>query len=341
MSSSVSTPTNTPIPRAVVTVGDRRGTRGQSRCPPTLPVINSWSSSQTVIPACGCGRSKGTGTYGAGLTRHLQACGERVLELDRPEPSRAPQRRQDRLPRRGAHRPRRVSAASIMPCRVDGGDRAALSVLITARRSAVDAAKVAHLQLHALICAAPELLAGTVPGTVPSRDHQHRCQTSDQHRLGHRDPNLRTGVTRPGPAPSRAQSRSQGARDGDHRHRQEVASRSARPVRCRSDRGRDRVVRVVPSWSVPQRSRVRQPRRRRPDPREHRASPTNIASVGSETVNSTERCTSLSCTDSATTPARRPTPTAAEPQQKTDRDIKRCLKRYIARQLFRQLENTA
>ena len=31
-------------------------------------------------------------------------------------------------------------------------------MLITARRSAVDAAKVAHLQLHALICAAPELL---------------------------------------------------------------------------------------------------------------------------------------------------------------------------------------
>ena len=26
-------------------------------------------------------------------------------------------------------------------------------------------------------------------------------------------------------------------------------------------------------------------------------------------------------------------------QQKSDRDIKRCLKRYIARQLFRQLEN--
>jgi transposase len=27
---------------------------------------------------------EGTGTYGAGLTRHLQAWGERVLELDRP-----------------------------------------------------------------------------------------------------------------------------------------------------------------------------------------------------------------------------------------------------------------
>jgi transposase len=26
-------------------------------------------------------------------------------------------------------------------------------------------------------------------------------------------------------------------------------------------------------------------------------------------------------------------------QQKSDRDIKRCLKRYVARQLFRQLEN--
>ena len=52
-----------------------------------------------------------------------------------------------------------------------------------------------------------------------------------------------------------------------------------------------------------------------PSPRTQ-ASPTNIASVGSETGTSTERCTSLSCTDSATTPARRPTPTAAEPHRR-------------------------
>ena len=99
----------------------------------------------------------GTGTYGAGLTRHLHVCGEQVLELDRPK---RPQRRNgaktDALD--AVRTARDVSAIEHNAIPRDGGDRAALSVLIAARRSAVDAAKVAHMQLHALICAAPELL---------------------------------------------------------------------------------------------------------------------------------------------------------------------------------------
>ena len=100
---------------------------------------------------------EGTGTYGAGLTRHLQACGEEVFELDRPKrPARRNGAKTDALDAVRTARDALALEHNATPRH--GGDRAALSVLIAARRSAVDAAKVAHMQLHALTCAAPETI---------------------------------------------------------------------------------------------------------------------------------------------------------------------------------------
>lgn len=98
---------------------------------------------------------EGTGGHGAGLTRHLERGEEVVIELDRPE--RAKRRhgaKSDpldaiRAAREALSRPRLGGPRS-------GGNRQALSVLLAARRSAVKAATDAQRQVFSLVIAAPE-----------------------------------------------------------------------------------------------------------------------------------------------------------------------------------------
>lgn len=98
---------------------------------------------------------EGTGGHGAGLTRHLERGQEVLIELDRPE--RAKRRhgaKSDpldaiRAAREALARPRLGGPRS-------GGDRQALSVLLAARRSAVKAATDAQRQVFSLVIAAPE-----------------------------------------------------------------------------------------------------------------------------------------------------------------------------------------
>ena len=106
---------------------------------------------------------EGTGGHGAGLARHLARGEEFVLELDRPE--RAKRRhgaKSDpldavRAAREAMSRPKLGTPRS-------GGDRQALSVLLAARRSAVDACAVAQRQLFSLVIAAPEHLRAKLRG---------------------------------------------------------------------------------------------------------------------------------------------------------------------------------
>lgn len=98
---------------------------------------------------------EGTGGHGAGLTRHLTDREEIVVELDRPK--RAMRRngaKSDpldaiRAAREALARPRLGTPRS-------GPERQALSVLLAARRSAVNAATEAQLQVFSLVIAAPE-----------------------------------------------------------------------------------------------------------------------------------------------------------------------------------------
>jgi transposase len=106
---------------------------------------------------------EGTGTYGAGLTRHLHAAGEQVLELDRPQrPPRRMGAKNDELDAVRTARDALGREHNATPRQ--GPERAALSVLLAARSSAVEAAKVAHVQLQALICAAPDQLRAKFKG---------------------------------------------------------------------------------------------------------------------------------------------------------------------------------
>jgi transposase len=98
-----------------------------------------------------------TGGYGAGLTRFLQANAEQVVELDRPK--RAARRHGAKSDPLDATRAAREALAREQLAQPRAaGHRAALSVRLTARRSAVQAATDAQRQLHALVVAAPDTL---------------------------------------------------------------------------------------------------------------------------------------------------------------------------------------
>jgi len=98
-----------------------------------------------------------TGGYGAGLTRSLAAHHERVVELDRPK--RAARRHGAKSDPLDATRAAREALGRDQLAQPRApGPRAALSVRLAARRSAVQAAGDAQRQLHALIIAAPPAL---------------------------------------------------------------------------------------------------------------------------------------------------------------------------------------
>lgn len=98
---------------------------------------------------------EGTGGHGAGLARHLERGEEVVIELDRPE--RAKRRNGAKSDPLDAIRAAReaLSRAKLGTPR-GGGDRQALSVLLAARRSAVKASTDAQRQVFSLVIAAPE-----------------------------------------------------------------------------------------------------------------------------------------------------------------------------------------
>jgi transposase len=106
---------------------------------------------------------EGTGSHGAGLTRRLAKGDEVVVELDRPERQRRRNgAKSDPLDAIRAAR-EALSRAKLGTPRTTG-ERQALSVLLTARRSAVAAAVEAQQQLFALVIAAPEQLRSKLRG---------------------------------------------------------------------------------------------------------------------------------------------------------------------------------
>lgn len=100
---------------------------------------------------------EGTGGHGAGLARVLAAGDQVVLEVDRP--GRAARRHGAKSdPLDAVRAAREALGRAVVGTPRSGGHRQALSVLLAARRSAVEAATVAQRQLFSLIVAAPETL---------------------------------------------------------------------------------------------------------------------------------------------------------------------------------------
>ncbi|HET8970006.1 MAG TPA: IS110 family transposase [Candidatus Nanopelagicales bacterium] len=106
---------------------------------------------------------EGTGGHGAGLARHLCRGEEVVHELDRPE--RAQRRHGAKSdPLDAVRAAREAISRPLLGTPRAGGDRQALSVLLAARRSAVEASTVAQRQLFSLVIAAPEPLRDRLRG---------------------------------------------------------------------------------------------------------------------------------------------------------------------------------
>jgi len=106
---------------------------------------------------------EGTSGHGAGLARHLAKTNELVVELDRP----VRQKRRNGAksdPLDAIRAAREALSRTKLATPRSTGERQALSVLLAARSSAVDAAKVAQQQLFSLVIAAPEQLRAKLRG---------------------------------------------------------------------------------------------------------------------------------------------------------------------------------
>jgi transposase len=120
------------------------------------------------VPGRRCWAVEGAGSYGAGLAGPLQARGERVVEVGRPErPARRTGAKSDALDAVRAARQALIEDHPLSPCR--RGDREALRVLLATRHGASVAKVSATNQLKALIVGAPEELRAELRGLATKR----------------------------------------------------------------------------------------------------------------------------------------------------------------------------
>jgi len=116
---------------------------------------------------------EGSGSYGAGLARYLAECGETVLEVSRtPRAERRLRGKDDALD--AARTARAALAAETLAQPRAGERREALRLLLIARRSAVDVRREALTQLRAVIVTAPERLRQELRG-LPTGNLLDRC----------------------------------------------------------------------------------------------------------------------------------------------------------------------
>jgi transposase len=99
---------------------------------------------------------EGTGSYGAGLARFLAERGERVLEVERPARVRGPRGKSDVLD--AVRAARGLLGEDKLGQPRAGGRRAALQALLRTREGALVARRAALCQLRALIVVAPAAL---------------------------------------------------------------------------------------------------------------------------------------------------------------------------------------
>jgi transposase len=190
-----------------------------------------------------------TGGYGAGLTRFLQASAEQVVELDRPK--RAARRHGAKSDPIDATRAAREALGRDQLAQPRAaGLRAALSLRLAARRSAVQSAGDAQRQLHSLVVAAPEALRERLR-TRSTRQLVAACarlrvQTSwdvETATTAATLPSLARRIRElSAEAPTTARPSGPGAG---------LATRPAHPSRGGPDRGRHRALRLVSCRPLP------------------------------------------------------------------------------------------
>jgi transposase len=154
----VDTHTDQHVGVALDQVGRRLGTRSVPTTPAGFAALLAWAHEFGVIEQIGI---EGTGSYGAGLTRWLRARGLAVIEVERPHRHARQARR-----RRGKSDPidaeaaaRAVQAGTVIgQPKAGDGQVEMIRTLRLARRSAMKARTQAANQLHALVITAPDEL---------------------------------------------------------------------------------------------------------------------------------------------------------------------------------------
>ena len=277
-----------------------------------------------------------TGSFGRGLTRFLAERGELVIEIERPV--RSARRSGAKSDPIDAVRAGREALSPEHLARTPGGGPTGSDSGADDRSTLRGRGPHGHpTAAAALVITAPERLrarfASTSTKVVVAAAARLRIDARWDLETRHHAAVMRDVARRCLALQAEAKTHEDAIRDVI----MELAAGPARTTRRRTHRRRRRALRLVASRTVPQRRRVRQPRRRRAA-RSSSGSPPGTGSADAAIGNSTERSTSSRCRACSTTPRPRPTPQRRRAEGKTDREIKRCLKRYIARQLFRQLE---
>ena len=283
---------------------------------------------------------EGAGGYGAGLARHLATAGEVVVELDRPaRPARRGGRRSDPLDAERAARD--ALARTHLAAPKTGPQRGALQALLTARRSAVEAATDAQRQLRALVITAPEAVRARFRGQPSTRAHL-AIAAALRPTSSRGDVEVVTSLTVLRDLARRVHALE--AEAAAHEKALRVIVAAWRPDLLELPGvGPINAAVVLTAWSHPGRCRDEAAFAML-------AGAAPIPASSGKTMRyrlnrSGNRQLNRALHNIALSRQRYHQPTRdytdrRRAQGKTDREIRRCLKRYIARQLYRQLEPT-
>jgi transposase len=281
---------------------------------------------------------EGTGGYGAGLARHLADVGELVVELDRPKrPARRAGAKSDPIDAERAARDALVRAHLGQP--KTGAERAALQMRLTARRAAVEAATAAQRQLLAMVITAPEVVRARFRGQTT----RAMITTAGRLRPGASSGNVEVLTALTVLHDLARRIRFLEAEALDHEKAIRAIVRSWRPDLLElTGVGPIVAATVLTAWSHPGRCRS-------DAAFAMLAGTAPIPASSGKTVRyrlnrSGDRQLNRALHTVTLTRLQRDDRTRAyadrrRAEGRTDREIKRCLKRYIARELYRRLES--
>jgi len=281
---------------------------------------------------------EGTGSYGAGLARFLAERGEWVVEVERPHrPVRRNGAKSDPIDALRAAREVLGLDIDVLAAPRSNGVRAGLAALLMVRRSAVETSTVAQRQLHALVITSPEALRARFRGlsTTKMVALAAGLRSSSRH-----DTETAAAVA----ALRAVGRRCQMAQDEANEHERQIRDlvKAWRPDLLEVQGVGPIVAAVVLcAWSHPGRCRNE-------SAFASLAGACPVPASSGQTVrHRLNRCGDRQLNRALHTimltrllhdPATRAYIERRRQEGRSDREIKRCLKRYIARQIYRQLE---
>jgi transposase len=279
---------------------------------------------------------EGTGSFGAGLTRFLNGCGERVLEVGRLRRERRTGGKNDALDAIRA-------ARSVLACERPatpraGGERQALQALVAAREGAVTARRAGLCQLRDLLITAPEPLRGELRPLSRARLLHRLAATRPESR---RDPELRGSLLALRSIARRVLQLT--AEERELAHEIEALTRTLAPqLLDQPGVGPHAAAQLVLSWSHPGRihSEAAFARLAGAAPIPASSGKTiryRLDRSGDRKLNRALHM--ILVTRKRTHPATIAYIERRTREGKTRREANRCLKRYLARNLYRLLEH--